>query len=226
MKALIITPTPEEFDFVLQACTKMGLKTENSEVGKLAVVGFPDLGITLAWGGAGKTQYAVQTQHLLDMHTDWDLVICAGAGGALADELHIGDVVVATTTIEHDYCNKFSQSPFPTFEGAQTAIADLHRRVLLPNSFKVRFGPIASGDEDVVDAERRRALQQATGALVVAWEGVGGARACAFSNVPFVEIRGVTDTANHSAPSDYDRNLEATISNVATLVAAWLGQAL
>jgi adenosylhomocysteine nucleosidase len=226
MKVLIITPTRKEFDFFLQTCTKMGLRVENSEVGKLPVVGFPDLGITLACGGAGKTQYAVQTQHLLDMCTDWDLVICAGAAGALVDELRIGDIVVATSTVEHDYCNKFSQHPLPRFEGAQTTIADLRRGVPLTDSFKVWFGPIASGDEDVVEAERRRVLQQVTGALVVAWEGVGGARACAFSNVPFVEIRGVTDTANNSAPSDYDRNLEATINNVATFLAVWLSHTL
>jgi adenosylhomocysteine nucleosidase len=223
LKLLIITPTQKEFDLLLQGCASLGLEAQNSEVGRVRVVRFPDLGITLACGGAGKAQFAAQTQHLLDASTDWDVAVCAGAAGGLVDELGIGDVVVATTTVEHDYHNRFSKRPLPKFDGAPTVIADL-RRVELTGSFRVVFGIVASGDEDIVDGGRRRALQQSTEALVVAWEGAGGARACAFSNIPFVEIRGVTDTANHDAPSDHQANLELVMHNVAKLVVTWLVQ--
>ena len=223
MKILIITPTQKEFDFFLRGCDTLGFKAQNSAVGRLPVAQFPDFGSTLACGGAGKAQFAIQTQHLLDNCPDWDLVMCAGAAGGLVDELTIGDVVVATTTVEHDYQNKFSKRHVPKFEGALTVIAAL-RRVELPSTFKVLFGVVASGDEDIIDVERRRTLQQSTGALVVAWEGAGGARACAFSNVLFVEIRGVTDTANQNAPSDYERNVEVAMNNVATLLTTWLSQ--
>jgi len=40
--------------------------------------------------------------------------------------------------------------------------------------------------------------------------------------VPFVEIRGITDTANHSAPSDFDANLADAMNNMATLVTSWI----
>jgi hypothetical protein len=36
------------------------------------------------------------------------------------------------------------------------------------NTFSIYFGPIASGDEDVVTVERQEALRQRTGALAVA----------------------------------------------------------
>ena len=55
-------------------------------IGRLPVVQFPDLGVTLARGGLGKVQFAVQTQHLLDTCSDWDLIVCAGAAGALAGQ--------------------------------------------------------------------------------------------------------------------------------------------
>ena len=218
MKILIITPMQEEFNFFLQSCTRHGYQTENSVAGRLPVVRLPGLGITLARGGTGKTQFAVQTQHLLDTYTDWDLVICAGAAGGLIDDLSIGDIVVATKTVEHDYNNKFNKRPIPSFSGAQTAIAGLRKVSLLPYSFKVHFGTVASGDEDVIDNERRRTLHQSTGALVVAWEGAGGARACTFSNVLFLEIRGVTDIANHNAPSDFETNLEVVMNNGADFI--------
>ena len=49
-----------------------------------------------------------------------------------------------------------------------------------------------------------------TGALAVAWEGAGGARACHFSGIPFLEIRGITDSADSDAASDFRATLEGT----------------
>ena len=125
MRKLIITPMKEELDFLLQSCTKRGFHAESAMIGKLPVVQLPDLGVTLARGGLGKVQFAVQTQHLLDTCSDWDLIVCAGAAGALADRVLVGDVVVATTTVEHDYNNKFNKRALPKFNGARAAIENL-----------------------------------------------------------------------------------------------------
>ena len=76
----------------------------------------------------------------------------------------------------------------------------------------------------MIETERKRALYESTGALAVAWEGAGGARACAFSGIPFIEIRGVTDTADHNAASDFEENLEVAMNNLATLITTWIGQ--
>ena len=54
------------------------------------------------------------------------------------------------------------------------------------------------------------------------WEGVGGARACAFSEVPYLELRGATDTANHEAPVVFDTNLKIVMKNIAWLLVQWL----
>ena len=213
----------EELDLLLQAFAKRGFRAESSTTGKLSVVQLSDLRVTLAPGGLGKAQFALQTQHLLDTCGDWDVIICAGAAGALGDGVCLGDIVVATTTVEHDYNNKFNTRPLPKFDGAGTTIADLRSVSESLHSFRVHFGPIASGDEDVVETERGKELHESTGALAVAWEGAGGARACAFSSIPFVEIRGVTDTANHTAAADFAENLELAMNNLATLITSWIG---
>ena len=158
----------EELDFLVHGCTKAGFHAESAMIGRLPVVRIPDLEVTLARGGLGKVQFAVQTQHLLDIRNDWDLVVCAGAAGALADEVSVGDVVVATTTVEHDYNNKFNKRALPKFDGGQAAIVDLKSVSQSVNAFSVHFGPIASGDEDIVETERKRALHESTGALAVA----------------------------------------------------------
>jgi adenosylhomocysteine nucleosidase len=222
VKTLIVIPIQKELGFFLHTCAEHGLAAEDAPVGRLSATQYPDPGITLVLGGLGKVQCAVQTQHALDVGRDWDLVICAGAAGALVDELSVGDVVVGTETIEHDIHNHFGPPLLPRFSGAATIVASLSRVILPRSAFSVHLGPIASGDEDVVDGARREELYRLTGAVAVAWEGAGSARACRLSEVPFVEIRGITDGANSSAAADFATNLETAMRNVATLILTWL----
>jgi adenosylhomocysteine nucleosidase len=224
VKRLIVIPTQAEFDGFLQACTALGFSAEAARLGRFPVVHVPAQGITVAHGGLGKVQCALQTQHLLDLCPGWDVVICAGTAGALIDALAPGDVVVATETVEHDIRNKFGAPVLPRFRSADTVFAALQAGVSAQTAFTVHCGPIASGDEDVVDRERRRAIHQGTGALAVAWEGAGGARACYFSDVPYIEVRGITDHANSQAAADFKRNRPMAMRHVATLIMAWTSQ--
>jgi adenosylhomocysteine nucleosidase len=220
---LFVMPMQEELDFFIEGFSNRGYRTKNEQIGRLPVVKLPELGISLARGGTGKVQFGIQTQHLLDTYQDWDLIVCAGAAGALVDYLAIGDIVVATRTIEHDFNNRFSQRPLPSFPAAEKAIASLKELSIVRSDFSLYFGPVASGDEDIIDMERRAIVHQKTVALVAAWEGAGGARACKFSDFPFLEIRGVTDIADHNAPADFESNLSHAMENLASLVVSWLG---
>jgi adenosylhomocysteine nucleosidase len=225
MNILVVTPMREELAFVQQSWQAQGLRSESGLIGRLPAVYVPELGITLAQGGTGKAQFALQTQHLIDNGRGWELVICAGAAGALADSLTIGDVVAGRTTVEHDYVNKFNERPLPRYEGSPQAIARVEALSTIERqAFKVRVGTIASGDEDVVDVVRSRELRQQTGGLAVAWEGAGGARACRFNNMPYLELRGITDTADHAAPADFEANLEAAMGYVAHVIARAFGE--
>jgi adenosylhomocysteine nucleosidase len=222
MQILVVTPIQEEVDSLRQSFINQGIQAETTIIGKLPVTRFPELGITLAAGGLGKTQFAVQTQHLIDLGPGWDLVICAGAAVALDDRLAVGDIVIATETVEHDIRNKFGKPLLPRFTSNEAIIASLRRKFPTPNSLQLLFGPVASGDEDVVDPERRQEIQNRTGALVVAWEGAGGARACQFSRVPYLEIRGATDGASGTAAADFAMNLESVMQKVALLITSWV----
>lgn len=222
MSILFMMPMQEELDYVLEGFSNHSYRYKTGSLGRLPIVKLPELGIALARGGTGKVQFGIQTQHLLDAGQDWDLVVCAGAAGALVDYLAIGDLVVATKTVEHDFYNKFSQRPIPSFPGADKAIGSLKALTTTFERFSLHFGPIASGDEDIVDVNRGKTLRTKTKALVAAWEGAGGARACKFSDIPFIEIRGVTDIADHNAPADFTSNLSQAMQNLASLIVYWL----
>ena len=217
---LIITPLQEEYDDLYNGLTAHGLAPQNNQIGKLDVHRFPEISAALARGGHGKTQFGIQTQYLLD-HAHFDLVVCAGAAGALAPEVRVGDLIVATSTFEHDYNLKFVKRANPQFEGHSRSIEQI-KGLDLDAEFNIHFGVMASGDEDVLDIERGKELREMSNALGVAWEGVGGARACKFSGVPFLELRGATDTANHEAPAVFDENLKIVMRNMALLLVTWL----
>ena len=222
MNIAFLTPLYEEHALFLKSLVQRGYVPQDGLIGKLPAKFFSSLGLTLVRGGHGKTQFGIQAQHVLDQRDEFDLVICAGAGGALAEEVAVGDVVIGTTTVEHDYNLKFVRRPLPRFDGDASALARLRDLEIGDLRFEIHFGAIASGDEDVIEVTRGSDIRERTGGLIVAWEGVGGARACKFSGVPFLEIRGATDNADHTAPGDFEANLELAMDNIAAVVVAWL----
>jgi adenosylhomocysteine nucleosidase len=219
MTILIITPLPKEHKALLAGFGD--LHAQPMSLDKLATTHLPGLNLMLAIGGVSKAQFALQTMHLLhSMDHQPEVVICAGASGALHESLSIGDVVVGVQTVEHDYRNGFSQRRRPRFDGHPPTIDRL--RAVEPLGFRVMFGAIASGDEDIIGQARRAEVRAETGAAAVAWEGAGGARACAFMDVPYVEIRGISDSASESAPTEFRANLSLAMGNLGKLIRAWL----
>jgi adenosylhomocysteine nucleosidase len=167
--------------------------------------------IACAVGGHGKVRFALSTQFLAGkLHPE--LVVCAGACGALDPSLAAGDLVVAEKTVEHDFHLKFVQRPPPAFAGDDAALARLRG---MPG---LRFGVIASGDEDIVDSKRAEELRLRTGALAVAWEGAGLARAAEFLGLSHLEVRAVTDSANEHALKDFKKNVDFGMSKIAKVL--------
>jgi adenosylhomocysteine nucleosidase len=219
----VLTPMDEECAALVDALGARGHVPQARQVGRLRVLDFPGLALTLAVGGHGKSQFGVQTQHFLDHAGPVGLVVCAGAAGSLTERVGVGDVVASTETVEHDYTLRFVTRPLPRFPGHEPslqALREVHEKG--GHSFGLQFGPVASGDEDVICAHRARELAIETGALCVAWEGSGAARACRFSEVPFVELRCVTDWADKTAAADFDANLVLCMANLAALLHGWL----
>jgi adenosylhomocysteine nucleosidase len=173
-------------------------------------------------GGHGKAQFAVQAQYLIGQFPAAQLLICAGAAGSLAPELSVGDVVVGTESVEHDYRLLFATRPLPRFPGHGPSIDALRRSAQGISGFHVAFDVIASGDEDVVTSQRAQSIRDQTGAVCVAWEGSGAARAALFNGIGSLEIRAVTDAADKEAPQRFDANLPVAMANLGSLLRLWL----
>ena len=218
---LVVTPVEKELVALAGVMAAEGFEAHPAD-GRVPSVHVPDLELVVAAAGHGKAQFALVTQHLIDTRGPFAAVVVAGAAGAFGPDLRPGDVIVGTEAVEHDYKTRFHGIGPPP---RHPASPDLRAAILDAqpawSGFQIHTGPIAGGDEDIVDPVRAAELAAATGALCVAWEGAGGARAAAFSGLSFVEIRAVTDGADGSAAESYRVHLAEAVGNVGRVVIAW-----
>lgn len=221
MTVLVVTPIEQEYEAFTNALDAFGHSRTSRSVGRLTATEYDSGEIILAQGGLGKAQFGVQTQHLIDNLEGISVVVCAGTCGRLDSSLSVGDVVVATHTVEHDFNRGMAliKMPLPSFKGDAQLIEKLKSiadKSNLPCS--IRFGGIASGDEGIASEKRIREITESTSAIVVAWEGAGGARAAQLSGIPFLEIRGISDGAGENAFEEFWANIPIAIRGVATVV--------
>lgn len=221
---LIICPLKKELTYLLEGFSKVPWKFHAQSADRLVFFQgiFPQASkVTLAVGGHGKAQFGIQTQYLISHYQDVSKVFCVGAAGAFVESLNIGDLVVAEKTIEHDYKEQFNPSRrLPEFNGdSELLVKALQVSQTISTNYQVHFGPIASGDEDIIDEERASELSEKTKAIAVAWEGSGGARASKFNQIPFLEIRAITDHARGFAVAEnFKRNLQVCMHNAADFI--------
>lgn len=216
-KLILICPLQRELDFLLKGFAKHGVDFKFGTTRRLPFFENKSHSLVAAIGGHGKTQFAIHTLHLLDHFEDASAVFCVGAAGGLAEHIQMCDLVVAEKTIEHDYTEKFHRATPPEFMGHSDWVTRA-KAAKGSGSFAVFHGAVASGDEDIVDSVRATELFKSTGALAVAWEGSGGARACAFHQVPFLEVRAITDNARDSVADAFKKNLERCMYNAAEFI--------
>jgi adenosylhomocysteine nucleosidase len=162
MKTAILIPLQEELTFLVAGLERFGLQKREIRSGNLDVFEFSEAELLVACGGHGKTQFGIQSQYLLCQFPQIQGLVCVGAAGALSSLLNVGDVVVATETIEHDYNLKFVSRPLPRFGGDLQVIETLKNLPQTNSVFSTHFGAVASGDEDIVDAVRGQELMNLT----------------------------------------------------------------
>ena len=119
-------------------------------------------------GRSREAQFGVQAQYLIGRFPSATLLVCLGAAGSLDADLSVGDVVVGTETVEHDYRLLFATRPMPRFPGDAASLAVLRRAANHRLGFRVGFDIIASGDEDIVTSARAAQIRAQTGAVCVA----------------------------------------------------------
>ncbi|MCC8394872.1 5'-methylthioadenosine/adenosylhomocysteine nucleosidase [Paraburkholderia sp. MMS20-SJTR3] len=178
--------------------------------------------VTLA--RVGKVAAAVTASALIHAF-DVEAIVFTGVAGGVGSDVRVGDIVVASTLLQHD----IDASPlFPRFEvpllgvsrfGVDAALAD--RLAAACERFvadegaacaarfgthepRVHRGLIVSGDQFVASAAALGALRFALpDALAVEMEGAALAQVCHEYGVPCAVVRTISDTADDHAPASF-----------------------
>ena len=191
---------------------------------------FKGVPIVLAQGGIGKVNATICTQMLIDLYRPGMLLFSGVAGGLLPNML-AGDLVIASHLIQYDVdLTAFGRRPgeipgqgrmVESDPGLVRAAADAFDR-----AFKgadkppgLMLGTVVSGDRFIEDAETLKWLQREFSALATEMEGAAVGYTCQLNDIPFVVIRGLSDTAGSEAGGDFAANLHAVCANGHKLLA-------
>lgn len=193
--------------------SKMTDLTESSHVGMTFYEGtLCGTNVVVVECGIGKVNAALCVQVLCD-YFHVSAVVNTGIAGSLCPELDIGDLVISTDAMYHDFtCQDLhpdylvGQIPgFPVrcFPADPTLQKLALQAVKNAQAGNVRQGRIASGDQFVGSRERKEKIIADTQALCTEMEGAAIAHAAWRNGVPFVVIRAISDKADNSAEMDY-----------------------
>lgn len=178
--------------------------------------------------GVGRVNAAVATQILIDRF-GVNAVINGGTAGAVAVNLGIFDTVIATESLYHDmepsiltdYHPGLPSAVFPSDEDLLARC-----REALPHvntGHNIVFGRIVTGEAFIED-DRREDIIARFNPLAVDMETAGIAHVCYVNRVPFVAIRAITDTADHSGANQFAQNCVRAARISKDVVAAMLRQ--
>jgi adenosylhomocysteine nucleosidase len=212
---LVLCPLEIELKHLKNSFVNLGLKFTEVKSTSQKFYKNTEWNFALSAAGHGKAQFALQAMDLVHEISDVNAIYCVGSAGSLTREIELFDLVVGEKTIEHDYNVKFIQDfDLPQFTADPNLVSKC-KTLANDFKFKVHFGSIASGDEDIVNVERAKELRTLTAALAVAWEGSGGARVAKFKRIPYLEIRSVSDSADQSNIELFKKNLPLCMANLA-----------
>lgn len=188
---------------------KMTNKTERVIAGAVYCEGLLEkLSVVVVQCGVGKVNAALCAQVLCDCFSVTHIVN-TGVAGSLDVKLDIGDFVISSDAIYHDFdCSAlgYSVGQVPGLS-VKTYSADKKLVELALSAAKnhgsAYVGTIASGDQFVCNKEHKRKIVENTGAICTEMEGAAIAHTAWRNGVPFVVIRAISDKADDSAEMDY-----------------------
>ena len=162
------------------------------------------------FSGVCKVNAAIGTQLLVDLFSA-DMIINSGTAGGMDPGLDIFDTVISTEVCYHDVApdiltefHPWMESVFFTADPKLIRLSKTAVKKIRPAG-KVIWGRMATGESFITD-EGRLKINQEFAPLTVDMETASIAHVCYVNRIPFLSIRCITDTAEHSGLDNFDEN--------------------
>lgn len=181
--------------------------------------------IVVAVCGIGKVAAAMCAQTMILKYSP-ECIINTGVGGSLDPELHICDVVIAESLVQHDMDTSPLGDPVGLISGINIVNIPCDGRVTAAllkaaealDGVHTAAGVIASGDQFIASAEAKKRIVDRFGARVCEMEGAAIAQVCYINFVPFAIVRAVSDCADGSSHMAYEEFLPNAAATAARLI--------
>lgn len=171
-----------------------------------------NLPVVLVVCGVGKVNAAMCVQILCDCF-GVSHIVNTGVAGSLCSELDIGDFVISTKAMYHDFdCHNLNPD-YPVgqvpglsvhaFSADEKLVELAYHAAMKVHAGRARMGVVASGDQFVCDKQQKEKIVSDTGAICTEMEGAAISHAAWRNGIPFVVIRAISDKADDSAQMDY-----------------------
>lgn len=192
------------------------IKTETIAAMKFHIGKISGTDVIIVKSGMGKVNAAICAQILIcNYHTTH--IINTGFAGSLSKELHIGDIIISTEAVQHDFDVSpigFKKGEIP-YTGLVAFPAD---KELVKKAYKVisevlptvkkYSGRICSGDQFISDTDTKtRILEEFGKGYCCEMEGAAIAQVCYLNQVHFIIIRAIVDSAEETAGEEFNINI-------------------
>lgn len=228
----ILVPMPEEIELILHY-----MKVEeivHSGMRDYYVGSLQDKKVVVALSRIGKVASAATAAFLIT-HFKIDQMIVVGVAGAAKSKVKIGDICIATASMQHDMdarglypqyeipllnTKKFVSDPILVSKAKVATAKYLKNRLFnevdgnIINDFKlnniqVYEGLLASGDQFIASKKKLNILKKGIpNLLFVEMEGAAVAQICFEYYLPLLNIRIISDNANDNAHIDFGKFVE------------------
>ncbi len=186
--------------------------------------------VVVVRSGIGKVNAGICSQILVDRY-QVEGIINTGIAGSLRNEINIGDIVLATVSVQHDVDATgfgYGVGEIPQM-GIKEFPADEKLRELAIKccqkanpDIQTFCGRVATGDQFVSSKEKKNWIHDTFDAYCTEMEGAAIAQAAYLNNVPYLVIRAISDKADDSANMDYSTFEAKAVENSVRLMAAML----
>lgn len=177
--------------------------------------------------GVGKVNAARTTQILID-NFSIDYIINVGSAGSITPELNVEDIVIGKELIQYDFditqignyekgeiCDvgKYFYSDRKLINLCEQTISEMKDR-----SFKIKIGRIGSADIFFANPEKAKLVREEFGMECLEMEGAAIGQVCFLDKIPFLVIRGISDTPNGNNKIDFHTYLKVASKRAAEIL--------
>ena len=182
--------------------------------------------VVIAQCGIGKVNAAVCVNTMI-LKYGVSAVINTGVAGTLCEKIGILDFAISSGVVQHDMdTTVFGDAP-GFISGinivnipASSKLSALALAIAREQGNGCELGTVASGDQFISSIDKKNYIRNTFSAIACEMEGAAIGHACYLSNVEFVVIRCISDSATGDAEMEYPEMVKRAAKKSMALVEA------